>query len=255
MRLFILPAALLLGAALYTNFPQMQETLPSLLRKGYNHICRLFLRKDGQADERSARIVFFLALAALAILLSAIHPLAAIAVTAPLFSGFAPLPACAKAKQELHSGIFAKDIPEYERRVIAACSPLGDTFAHYVAAPLLLCALGLPLSLGCALGWLYMGLCSFGEEFSWSKHVLRRIRHAGESTLITLLLLCAGLVGRNPLRVGGKNASEKLMHLLSLEGDVDHAPIAGDITQAIFLCALSTALLCGLLTATLLFFL
>lgn len=255
MRLLILPAALLLGAALYTNFPQMQEILPTLLRRGYSHVCRLFLGKDGKADERSAQLVFFLALAASAIFLSAIHPLIAMAAAAPLFSGFALLPACAKVKQELHSGAFSKDIPEYERRVIAACAPLGDAFAHHIAAPLLLCALGLPLSLGCALGWVYMGLCAFDKEFPWCSRVLRPIRQAGETALVSLLLLCAGLVGRNPLRVGGKSASEKLMHLLCLEGDVDHAPIAGDITQSIFLCCLSAALLCGLLSAIILFLL
>jgi len=253
MRMLSLPAALLLGAALYTNVPSLREKLPAALRALHERIRRLFMDKDGKTDERSALLVFFLALAAAAILLCALHPIAAALTMAPLFSGFSPLPSCAKTKQELDSGAFSKDIPEYERLVVAACRPLGDAFAHHIAAPLLLCALGLPLSLGCALGWLYAGLHALGGDFPLCDPPCRRIRQAGDAALIAFFLLCSGLVGRNPLRVGGKSAGEKLMHLLSLEGDTDHAPIAGDITQGIFLCSLSAALLCALLTAVGLF--
>ncbi len=248
MRMLALPAALLLGAALYTNFPKAQDALPAALRALLSKIRQLFTTKKGETDERSARIVYFLALAAAATLLCAVHPIAAALVMAPLFSGFALLPAAAKAKQELDSGRFSKNIPEYERRVLVACAPLGDAFALYVSAPLLLCALGTALHVGGALGWLYAGLIAVREELPAADTFLRPVKKAGDGAFTALLLLCAGLVGRNPLRVGGRGAGEKLMHILSLEGEIDHAPISGDILQAMFLCCLSTALLCGLAT-------
>ncbi len=248
MHMLALPAALLLGAALYTNFPKAQDALPAALRALLSNIRRLFTSKKGETDERSARIVFFLALAAAATLLCAVHPIAAALVMAPLFPGFSPLPAAAKTKQELDSGIFSKNITEYERRVLAACAPLGDAFAFGVCTPLLLCALGMILHIGGTLGWLYMGLAAVREALPAADKLLRPAEKAGEGSFTALLLLCAGLVGRNPLRIGGHGASEKLTHTLSLEGEIDHAPIAGDILQAMFLCLMSTALLCGLAT-------
>lgn len=248
MRTLALPAALLLGAALYTNLPQTQDALPAALRALHAKIRRLFASKNGETDERSALIVYFLALAAAATLLGALHPIASALVMAPLFSGFSPLPAAAKTKQELDSGKYSKDIPEYERRVLAACRPLGEAFALHVSAPLLLCVLGSALHLSGALGWLYAGLLAVRGELPAADRLLRPAKAAGDGAFTALLLLCAGLVGRNPLRVGGRGAGEKLMHILSLEGEIDHAPISGDILQAIFLCLMSTALLCALAT-------
>lgn len=248
MRILALPAALLLGAALYTNFPQTHEALPTVLRALLSKIRQHFTTNKGRTDERSALIVFFLALAAAPMLLCAVHPVLSSVVMAPLFSGFFPLPAAAKTKQELDSGMLSKNIPEYERRVLAACAPLGESFALFVCAPMLLCALGMILRVGGALGWLYMGFCAVDRELPAAAAILRPVKKAGGGAFIALLLLCAGLVGRSPLRVGGRSAGEKLMHVLSLYGEVDHAPISGDITQAIFLCLLSTGLLCALLT-------
>jgi len=247
MRIFALPAALLLGAALYTNLPQAREALPAALRALLAKIRQLFTSKKGKTDDRSARAVYFLILAAAATLLCAVHPIAAALVMAPLFSGFAALPAAAKAKQELDSGAHSKDIPGYERRVLESCAPLGDAFALHVSAPLLLCALGMALHVGGALGWLYAGLCAVHDELP--QKALSFAWHIGNSALCAMFFLCSGLVGRNPLRVGGEGAGEKLMHLLSLDGEGDHAPIAGDITQAIFLCCLCTGILCLGLTA------
>jgi len=248
MRIFALPAALLLGAALYTNLPQAREALPAALRALLAKIRQLFTSKKGKTDDRSARAVYFLILAAAATLLCAVHPIAAALVMAPLFSGFAALPAAAKAKQELDSGAHSKDIPGYERRVLESCAPLGDAFALHVSAPLLLCALGMALHVGGALGWLYAGLIAVREEIPAAERILRPVKKAGDGAFTALLLLCSGLVGRNPLRVGGSGAGEKLMHALSLQGEIDHAPISGDITQAIFLCLMSTGLVCGLAT-------
>ena len=248
MRMLALPAALLLGAALYTLLPQAEEWLAAGFRALLEKIRQLFTTKKGATDERSALIVYFLAIAAAATILCAIHPIVAAIVMTPLFSGFSPLLACSNTKQELDSGKFSKNIPEYERRVIAACEPLGEAFAHRVAAPMLLCALGMLLHLGAAPGWLYAALCANEDFLSAAEKVLSPIRRASESAVNAILLLCAGLVGRNPLRVGGEGTKEKLLHILSLKGEIDHAPIAGDITQAIFLCCLCTGLLCAALT-------
>lgn len=248
MRMLALPAALALGALLYTNFPQAEERLAAVLRALLNSIRQFFTDRSGKSDERSALIVYFLALAAVATILSAIHPLAAALLASPLFSGFSPLPAAAGTKQELDSGKFSKNIPEYERRVRAACAPLGEAFALRVITPMLLCALGTALHLGCALGWLYAGLCAVRDETPSCEKALSFAGRIGESALCTMLFLCSGLVGRNPLSVGGTSAGEKLMHLLSLDGEIDHAPIAGDVTQAIFLCCLCTGILCLVLS-------
>lgn len=248
MRMLALPAALLLGAALYTLLPRAEGIIAATLNALLAKIRQLFTSKEGKTDERSALAVYFLALAAAATLLCAVHPIIAAIIMAPLFSGFSPLPACAAAKQALDSGKFSKNIPEYERRVLEACEPLGEAFAHRVIAPLLLCALGMPLHLGCALGWLYAAARAVCSELPQAEKPLHAIEQTGEGAMNAILLLCAGLVGRNPLRVGGRGAKEKLLHILSLKGEIDHAPIAGDITQAIFLCCLSTALICGLAT-------
>lgn len=247
MRMLALPAALALGALLYTNLPQAEEKLAAALPALLARIRQFFTSKSGKTDDRSALTVYFLSLAAAATILCAIHPLAAALLAAPLFSGFSPLPAAAKTKQELDSGKFSKNIPEYERRVLAACTPLGEAFSKHVITPMLLCALGMVLHLGCALGWLYAGLCAVHDELP--QKALSFAWHIGNSAMCAMFFLCSGLVGRNPLRVGGEGAGEKLMHLLSLDGEGDHAPIAGDITQAIFLCCLCTGILCLGLTA------
>lgn len=248
MRMLALPAALLLGAALYTSFPQAQDALFSALRALLDRIRQLFTTKDAKTDARSALAVYFLLIAAAATLLCAIHPVVCSIVMAPLFTGFSPLRAAAKTRQALDSGEFSKDIPEYERRVLAACAPLGESFALHVCIPLLLCALGMPFYVGGALGWLFMALCAVKDALPAGQKLLRPLHRAGSSVFIFILLLCSGLVGRNPLRVGGQGAGEKLMHILSLEGEIDHAPISGDILQAMFLCCFSTALLCALAT-------
>lgn len=248
MRMLALPIALALGALLYTNLPQTEEKLAAALRALLAKIRQRFTSKNGKTDDRSALIVYFLSLAAAATILCAIHPLAAALLAAPLFSGFSPIPAAAATKQELDSGKFSKNIPEYERRVRAACAPLGEAFALRVITPMILCLLGMALHLGCALGWLYTGLCAVREEVPSGEKTLSLAARIGEGALGIMLFLCSGLVGRNPLNVGGTDSGEKLMHLLSLEGESDHAPISGDITQAIFLCSLCTGILCLVLS-------
>jgi len=248
MRILALPAALLLGAALHTLVPGAKTWINQRLCMLPGIIEQNAMKRRQHPDPFSTLFIYVVGLVIFPLLISILHPICAAIVMAPLFSGFSPLPAASKTKQELDSGSFSKNAAEYERRVLAACAPLGDSFAFGVCTPLLLCALGMILHIGGALGWLYMGLCAVRETLPAAHKFLRPAENAGEIAFTALLLLCAGLVGRNPLHIGGHGAGEKLMHVLSLDGEIDHAPISGDITQAAFLCLLSTGLLCTLLT-------
>ena len=60
------------------------------------------------------------------------------------------------------------------------------------------------------------------------------------------MLLCAGAVGRNPLRTRGHGAQGRLLSILGIAGDGadTHAPMAGDIPQSIFLCGFASFILC-----------
>jgi len=68
--------------------------------------------------------------------------------------------------------------------------------------------------------------------------------------LRTLLVLCSGLAGRNPLRTRGRDAKSRLLSILGIAGDGTdtHPPMSGDITQAIFICSFCAWLLCLVLT-------
>lgn len=248
MRMLALPAALLLGAALYTLVPGTKTWLNQRLCALPGTIEQTIIKRHKNPDRISILFIYIAGLVIFPTLIGAVHPICAALVMAPLFSGFSPLPAAAKTKQELDSGKYTKDIPEYERQVLAACSPLGQAFALEVAAPMLLCAIGMPLYLGCAAAWVFAGLRANRESIPAAESILAPIERISEGVFNAILLLCAGLVGRNPLNVGGEGAKEKLLHILSLKGEIDHAPISGDITQAIFLCCLCVALLCAALT-------
>ena len=69
-----------------------------------------------------------------------------------------------------------------------------------------------------------------------------------------MLLLCSCVVGRNPLRAHGDEPRALLLSILGIAGDGTdtHAPVAGDIAQAVFLCCFASALLCLMLTVALL---
>lgn len=247
MHMLVLPAALLLGAALYSLFPALRDWLERGIRALLAFSRRLFTTPRGRTDEHSALAVALLALTAAAILVGALHPAITALVMSPLFSGFFVLPHGATAKQALTAGECASDPAAYERRVLDACRPMGDAFAREVIVPMLLCAIGLALHIGSALAWVYAALrCA--QENAVAQRICRIIDRAGDRVMSGMLLLCSGLFGRNPLRVGGSGAGEKLMRILSLEGEVDHAPISGDISQGAFLCCLCAALFCLPLT-------
>lgn len=250
MRMLALPAALLLACCLYLPLPRAAQLIERALERLYALALRLFTRRDGQTDDTSALLMYLLLLGGVLALLCALHPLLAAVLTAPLFSGLAPLPGCARVKDELDSGRYARDIPAYEALVRKTCASLAPAFTGGVIAPLLLCAVGTPLYLGCAPGWVFAALRLREADSAAARAILSRVLRISEAVFCALMVLCAGVVGRNPLRTQGRGAQDRLMNILGIAGGASdtHAPMAGDIPQGIFLCSFAASLLCIALT-------
>jgi len=251
MRIFAIPAALLLACCIYLLLPRAAGYFESALRFLYNHTLRLFIRKSGAADHRPALAMYLLLLCGVCILLGAIHPLAAMILMTPLFTGFAALPACAHTERELDSGKYAGDIPTYEALVRKSCASVAPAFVNGIIAPMLLCALGMPLRMAAPLGFAYAALCALSGENERAAHITQTIQRIAERIMIFFMTLCSGVTGRNPLRVHGKNAEARLLSIVGIAGDSTdtHAPMAGDIAQAIFLCVFSMVIFCFALCA------
>lgn len=251
MRILALPAALALAFCLYLSLPQSAQLISHALLRLYHLALRPFSRRDGRADAAPALAAMLLVLGGAVTLLGALHPAVCAVVMAPLFPALSLLPPCAAVKEELDSGKYAGDIPEYESRVRTACAALGPAFVSDACAPLLLCAVGMPLWLGCALGWIFLALRAVCGELPLARRILAPVLRLSESVFCAMLLLCACAVGRNPFRTQGHGARERLMSILGIAGDGadTHAPMSGDIAQGVFLCCLCIALLAFMLSA------
>lgn len=252
MRALALPAAVLLSLCLYMPFPALREKFAGFLLRIYDSIVSALDNK--QIDRKLALSVYLLLLSAAAALLSALHPLLCAVITAPLFTFSAVMPGCAKAKDELDSGKYARDIPAYEAIVRENCLSLAPAFLEGCFAPLLLIAAGTPLYLGAALGYAHAALCALSPQDERAKRMLSSVHRAVDKVFSAMLMLCAGLVGRNPLRIHAKTARERLIRTLGVAGDRTdtHAPMSGDIAQGIFVCSFAAGLLCVMLTLVLL---
>ena len=248
MRMIALPAAVLLGALLYSLLPQAEEWLSSGMNALLKHIRELIQRKTEKNAARLELIIALLIPAAAAFLLELIHPAVSALVMAPLFSFFALMPKCFSIKHELDSGKFVKDRDGYERNVLQGCVILGKALVPSLLAPLLLCAIGMPLHLGGALGWAYAAMLLITSPDPLCGRIHTLITRAADAVAAFLLRLCAGLFGRNPLRISGEDTEETMLNLLGLQEESDHAPISGDISQAAFACCLCAFLLCAFLT-------
>lgn len=249
MRILTLPVSLLLAFFLYSLCPQAAGFLSSLLQRLYARLLTRFTRRDGRTDDAPALACFLLLTAAAASLPGAVHPLAAAVVMTPLFAAFALLPSGAQIKQELDSGTYARDIPAYESLVRDSCAAFAPAFVQDACAPLLLCALGMPLHLSCALGWAYFALRALCDTQPLARRILALILRPANAVMHALLVLCAGVAGRSPLRTRGATVQARLMSTLGIAGDETdtHAPMAGDISQAAFLCCFVIFLLCVML--------
>ena len=246
MRIFAVPAAILLSCCLYMPLPRAEAFFSRLLMRIHARILLAFTHKSGKTDDTPALIVYLLLLSGAMALLGAIHPLVSMVLMAPVFTGTAALPACAGVKLDLDSGKYVRDIPAYEALVQKTCRSLAPAFIEGVVSPMLLCALGMPLHLGAALGWIYAALRALRGQHAFAHSFLAFMHRLSARLLIWFMLLCSGAVGRNPLRTKGRTASDRLLSILGIAGDGTdtHAPMAGDISQAAFLCAFSCAILC-----------
>ncbi|MGN0774849.1 MAG: hypothetical protein ACI4MP_13780 [Candidatus Ventricola sp.] len=251
MRIFAVPAALLLACCVYLPLPRAREGLDAALRHLFRGFLRAFTRKNGQTDEIPALAACLLVLGGVLVPLAALHPLAAALLMAPAFTGLAALPPCARVKDELDAGKYARDIPAYEARVRETCRSLAPAFVDGIAAPMLLCAAGMPLHLGPALGLAYTALCALAPQLPAAARIASAIRRLAERVFCAFMLLCSGTVGRNPLRTRGHGAQGRLLSILGIAGDGadTHAPMAGDIPQGIFLCSFASFILCFTLCA------
>lgn len=248
MRALALPVAILLSLCLYIPFPALKEKFYHLLTRLYGGVMAVLENK--QIDLRRALPVFLLITGAAAALTAALHPILSAIVMAPLFTFSAVMPACAAMKETLDSGKYSRDIPVYEANVRESCLSLVPAFLHGCFAPMLLLAVGLPLYVGAALGYAHAALFALREEDQRAARILAPIGRSADRVFSAMLMLCAGLVGRNPLRIHAKNTEERLIRTLGIAGDQTdtHAPMAGDIAQGIFVCSFAAGLLCLMLT-------
>lgn len=252
MRIFAVPLAILLAACLYMLLPKAADLAKAGVLWLYGFVLARFTRK-GRTDEKPALLVFLLLLGGCAALIGAIHPLASAVVMAPLFTAFSILPGCAKIKDELDSGAYANDIPAYEARVRETCMSLAPAFSGELLLPMLLCCIGTPLYMGCALGYMGAALHVLSGSHDAARRVNALLVRLSDAVFAALLALCSGVVGRNPMRIQGRGAKARLLSALGIAGtETDtHAPVAGDIPQGIFLCCFCTIALCIMLCAAL----
>lgn len=250
MRMLALPAAALLAAFLHPILPGAAGWLRLALDRLFALVLRAFTHKDGRTDDAAALPAFALLLAGCAALLSAVHPLVEAILIAPLLTGLSVFPGCAAAKGELDSGKYTRDIPAYEARVRETCAALAPAFVSGVCAPLLVCAAGMPLHLGAALGWALLALRVHQDVHPRAQKIVSRADRIADAVFCAFLTLCAGVAGRSPFRARGKGAQARMMNIIGIAGDKTdtHAPMAGDISLAAFLCCLAAALLLTVLT-------
>lgn len=249
MRIFAVPLALVLAACLYLLLPKASAYAKEGVVRLYALALARFTRRDGSVDEKPALMIFLLLLGGAAALLGAIHPLVAAVVMTPLFTGFAILPGCAKVKDELDSGAYSGDIPAYEARVRESCASLAPAFSHELMLPMILCCIGMPLYLSCALGYMGAALLVLADVNRTAERASVILRRAADAVMTAMLALCSGVVGRNPLHIKRRGAQARLMSTLGVAGDETdtHAPMAGDIAQGIFLCCFCLLVLCLML--------
>ena len=245
MRMLALPAACILAFILYPLLPQAERRILEAIDSSFSRFARRF------SDENQALPAFLLLLFAMSSLFAALHPAVAALLMAPLFSAPAILPGCVQMKDDLDSGKYVRDIPAYEANVRKTCAALAPAFLAGAVSPMLLCAAGMPLYIGCGLGWVYFALRELHPYSAAAQRIMVVLLRLSDRVFSFFMLLCAGVVGRNPLRTKGHDAKSHLMSILGIaqDGADTHAPMAGDIPQGIFLCCFCCALLLLSLTA------
>lgn len=253
MRILVLPIALLLAACLYLPFPGAAQAQADAIKKCYARFLSPFSRRSGRRDETLALVLFLLLAGGVCQLIGGLHVFAAGAVMAPLFCALTMMPEAAAIKDQLDRGVYARDIGEYDARVRSVCASFGPAFVTDMCAPLLLIALGTPLHMGCALGGAYFAARVLSDVHPAARRIVALICRPAWQVMRFFLHLCSGVVGRSPFQVHSGDARALLLSLLGIAGEANdtHAPVSGDITQAIFLCCFCIALLAFMLCAAL----
>jgi len=248
-----LPLALVLAFCLYLPLPQAADAFVRGTGRLYTAFLRLLSRGKRPCDASVSLALFLLLLGGVCQLVGGLHPISAGVLTAPLFCALTLLPQAVHAKEELDSGVLSRDIEGYEARVRGVCAALAPAFVTDAFAPMLLLAIGTPLHLSCALGGMYFGLRALCEREERARRAVALVRRPAWAVTRAMLLLCSCVVGRNPLRAHGDEPGALLLSILGIAGDETdtHAPVAGDIAQAVFLCCFAAALLCVMLTTAL----
>lgn len=253
MRMLALPLAFLLACCLYLPLPRAAGFLAGGVARLYAAFLRPLSRGKRPCNARLALALFVLLFGGVCQLAGGWHVLATAVVTAPLFSALTLLPEAVRVKDELDGGALSHDTAGYEARVRSVCASLAPAFVTDLCAPLLLMALGAPLRLSCALGGMYFALRALCDESADARRVIALLRRPAWAVARGMLLLCSCVVGRNPFRARGCEPRALLLSILGIAGDGTdtHAPVAGDIAQAVFLCGFAAALSCVLLTIVL----
>ena len=96
MRIFCVPAAFFLAYFLFTLLPSAAAWVDAAIVGAYRRLLPPFTRKNGKVDEAPALLCLLLLLGGICALLSAAHPVAAVLLMTPLFTGLAHLPASAR---------------------------------------------------------------------------------------------------------------------------------------------------------------
>ena len=254
MRMLALPLALVLAFCLYLPLPRAAERLAHGVTHLYAAFLRPLTRGKRPVDGHLAFALFLLLSGGVCQLAGGWHSVATAVVAAPLLSALTLLPQAADVKEMLDSGALSRDTEGYEARVRSVCASLGPAFVTDLCAPLLLLALGMPLRLSCALGGVYFALRALCDQEPRARRAVALLRRPAWAVMRGMLLLCSCVVGRNPLRAHGDEPRALLLSILGIAGDGTdtHAPVAGDIAQAVFLCCFASALLCLMLTVALL---
>ena len=253
MRMLALPLAFLLACCLYLPLPRTAGWLAGGVARLYAAFLRPLSRSKRPCNARLILALFVLLFGGVCQLVGLWHVLATAVVTAPLFSALTLLPEAVRVKDELDGGAFSRDTAGYEARVREVCASLAPAFVTDLCAPLLLLVLGAPLRLSCALGGMYFALRALCDQSADARRTVALLRRPAWALARGMLMLCSCVVGRNPFRAKGNEPRALLLSILGIAGDGTdtHAPVAGDIAQAVLLCGFAAALACVLLTVVL----
>lgn len=253
MRILALPVAIALALLIYLPLPKAGTFIAREIQRLYARFLLLFTRKSGKADEEMAFPLFLLLTGGVCQMIGGLHFAAAGAVMTPLFCAFAALPQAVRVKNELDSGALSSNIAEYEARVRSICAQLAPAFSTDLFAPMLLVALGTPIHMGCVLGGAYLAARALCDQYAGARRLVAIINKPVTRVTRAMLLLCSCVVGKNPFHAHGETLRELMLSIQGIAGDVNdsHAPVAGDIAQAVFLLCFAAGFLLFALTAAL----